>query len=108
MTVHLFGTTSCPSCCSYALRKTAEDNRREFSKDVLDTVERNFYVDDCFKSLPTKDEAISLVQELPELLSRGGFRLTKWLSNKREVLSHVPAGERAPCVSLQLENLPKD
>ena len=108
MTVHLFGATSSPSCCTYALRKTAEDNQREFSKDVLDTVERNFYVDDCLKSLPTKDEAISLVQELPELLTCGGFRLTKWLSNKREVLSHVPCGERAPCVSLQLENLPKD
>ena len=61
-----------------------EGNQREFSNDVLDTVERNFYVDDCLKSLPTKDEVISLVQELPKLLSRGGFRLTKWLSNKRE------------------------
>ena len=88
--------------------KTAEDNREEFSKDVLDTVERGFYVDDWLKSLPTKDEAISLVHELPDLLSRGGFRLTKWLSNEREFLSHVPQGERAPCLSLHLENLPKD
>ena len=108
MTVHLFGATSSPSCCSYALKKTAEDNQREFSKQALDTVDRNFYVDDCLKSLPTTEEAIDLVQELPALLSRGGFRLTKWLSNEREVLSHVPDTERAPCVSLNLEKLPKE
>lgn len=108
MTVHLFGATSSPSCCSYALKKTAEDNQREFSKDVVDTVSRDFYVDDYLRSLPTKEEAVNLVQELPILLSRGGFRLTKWLSNEREVLSLVPDSERAPCVSLQLEELPKD
>ena len=107
MTVHLFGATSSPSCCSYALKKTAEDNI-EFSKEVIDTVNRNFYVDDCLKSSPTKEEAIGLVKELPALLSRGGFRLTKWLSNEREVLSSVPDNERAPCVSLDLEKLPKD
>ncbi len=107
MAVHLFGATSSPSCFSYALKKTAEDNI-EFSKEVIDTVNRNFYVDDCLKSSPTKEEAIGLVKELPALLSRGGFRLTKWLSNEREVLSSVPDNERAPCVSLDLEKLPKD
>jgi hypothetical protein len=108
MTVHLFGATSSPSCCSYALKKTAEDNKQDFSKQVIDTVNRDFYVDDCLKSLPMKEEAVNLVEELPVLLSRGGFRLTKWLSNEREVLSHMPDNERAPCVSLQLEHLPKD
>ncbi|XP_028410467.1 uncharacterized protein LOC114533081 [Dendronephthya gigantea] len=108
MTVHLFGATSSPSCCSYALKKTAEDNALEFSQETVDTINRNFYVDDCLKSLPTKHEAIGLTKELPVLLSRGGFRLTKWLSNEREVLSHVPDNERAPCVSLNLEKLPKD
>jgi ribonuclease HI len=54
------------------------------------------------------EETVNLVKELPELLSRGGFRLTKWLSNEREVLSRVPDSERAPCVSLNLDELPKD
>ena len=85
--------------CSYALRKTAEDNGEDIGNDVLDA-------DDCLKSLPTKDEAIGLVQELPELLSRGEFRLTKCLLNEREILSHV-ADRGAPCVSLHLETLPK-
>ena len=68
----------------------------------------NFYVDDCLKSLPTKEEAISLVTELPELLSRGGFRLTKWVSNEKEVVSQVPISERASTVNLDLDQLPKE
>ena len=108
MTVHLFGATSSPSCCSYALKRTASDNQQEFSEEIIATLNRNFYVDDCLKSLPSIEEAVHVVEELPKLLSRGGFRLTKWLSNEREVLTHVPDSEKAPCVSLQLENLPRD
>ncbi|KAK3752078.1 hypothetical protein QZH41_005573 [Actinostola sp. cb2023] len=44
MRVHLFGATSSPSCASFGLRKTAEDNRNEFSETVIDSALRNFYV----------------------------------------------------------------
>ena len=30
-----------------------------------------------------------------ELLRHGGFRLTKWMSNSRDVLSSIPNSERA-------------
>ena len=33
--VHLFGTTSLPSCSSFALRKTAEDYKGDFEEDVV-------------------------------------------------------------------------
>lgn len=38
---------------------------------------------------------MTLVDELRELLSRGGFNLTKWISNSREVLRTVPEVERS-------------
>ena len=47
MLVHLFGATSSPSCASYALRKTATDNQGEFDIQMIDTLNRNFYVHDC-------------------------------------------------------------
>ena len=50
MVVHLFGATSSASCAIYALRKTAEENRPGASPEAVDTVLRNFYVDDCLKS----------------------------------------------------------
>lgn len=45
--------------------------------------------------------------ELRELLSKGGFRLTKWISISRDVISCVPEAERAPSVKdLDLINNP--
>ncbi|XP_054752108.2 uncharacterized protein LOC129257739 [Lytechinus pictus] len=107
MTVHLFGATSSPSCAAFALRKTAEDNEKDFSKEAVNTVRENFYVDDCLKSVPTKDDAVKIVQELCDLLKKGGFRLTKWVSNDRDALSSIPEAERAPSViDLDLDGLP--
>ena len=40
--VYLFGATSLPSCCSYALRKTAEDNQGYFSEKAIETVHNNY------------------------------------------------------------------
>ena len=38
-------------------------------------------MDDLLKSLPSEDETAQLALQLIELLSRGGFRLTKFMSN---------------------------
>ena len=111
MLVHLFGARLSPSCSSFSLKKTAEDNRKYFNAETIDTVNRNFYVDDCLKSVASKDEAVQLVDQLLALLRRRGFRLTKWLSNRREVLASVPKSDRAPSVkslNLDLEKLPID
>ena len=109
MLVHLFGATSSPSCASYALKKTATDNQGEFDIQMIDTLNRNFYVDDCLKSAPSVENALTIVQELPKLLEKGGFHLTKWISNCREVMSVIPEKERASTiVDLDLDKLPVD
>ena len=76
MLVHLFGAISSPVCANFALRRTAEDNKSYFPTEVINTVKRNFYVDDCLKSLPSVAVAIAYVNNLQALLARGGFRLT--------------------------------
>ena len=105
MTVHLFGAVSSPSCANFAMRRNAEDHRHEFSPDVVSTVLKNFYVDDCLKSLPSAAVAIKHVEELRRLMLRGGFNLTKWISNDREVLESIPVEARAKDVKdLDLDN----
>ncbi|XP_038065549.1 uncharacterized protein LOC119735724 [Patiria miniata] len=64
MTAHPFGGTWSPSCCSFALRRTAEDNRQDFHPDTVGCVKRSFYVDDCLVSLATEAEAIRVSREL--------------------------------------------
>jgi hypothetical protein len=95
MCVHLFGATSSPSCANYALRKTAEDAGPRFSQEVKNTFKRNFYVDDCLRSVKTEKEAVSLVTDLQRVCKTGGFHLTKWTSNNREVLQVIPRADRA-------------
>ena len=98
MMVHLFGSTSSPSCASFRLRKTAQDSAGDFGHEVVDTVLKNFYVDDCLKSVKSTEVAVELRKDLCALLPRGGFRLTKWLCNRKEVLQTIPISARAPPV----------
>jgi len=95
MGVHLFGGSSSPSCANFALKKTMQDNKAEFNPETIQTVEQKFYVDDCLKSVPTEDAAVTIADKLRELLARRGFKLTKWLSHSKRVLESLPESERA-------------
>ena len=75
MLVHLFGGASSPSCATSCVKRSTDGNK-DFDAVTIATVKRNFYVDDCLKSVPTNPKAVKLVGELRELLSRGGFHLT--------------------------------
>ena len=94
MTVHLFRATSSPSCVNFTLRKTAKDNATENNSEAAETVLKNFYGDDCLKSVATTDEVV----DLHDLLAKGGFRLTKWLSHNKQVLKSIPETERPTSV----------
>ena len=74
----------------YCIKRTAEDNKEDFTKEAVKSVQEDFYVDDLLKAVETPSKAISLVHELMTLLEKGGFRLTKWTSSCREVLANIP------------------
>jgi len=50
------------------------------------------------KSLPGEQKAVEHVGSLCTLLSHGGFKLTKWVSNSRDVLQVIPEKERAKVI----------
>ena len=81
MIVHVFGATSLPASANYTLQQTTKDNDLLFPQDVIITVLENFYMDDCLKSVDSAEEAIRMSDELSQLQKKGGFNLTKWLSN---------------------------
>ena len=95
MTVHLFEGTWLPSCCTYAMHRTVQNHEHQFSESACETVRRNFYVDDCLKSVSSVEEAVALVKELKTLLAQGGFNLTKWTSNHPAVLEAIPLSDRS-------------
>ena len=79
MCAHVFGGTSSPGCCNYALRKTGF---------------YNFYVDDLLKSLETEESAVRLIRDVKAMCQAGGFNLTKFISNKKKVIQSVPGYDR--------------
>ena len=111
MATHLFGGVWSPSCASYALKKAAEDLSDRFDPETIKTIDKNFYVDNCLKSLPSTDVAIRLVGQLRELLALHGFWLTKLVANSREVLRTLPEPEKAKSLvdlDFDKESLPRE
>ena len=99
MKVHLFGAKSSPSCAAFALLETAKRFGKYFPANVADVVRKGFYVDDCLTTVNDKKEGIQLVKDLKELLSKGGFHLTKWISNSQEVVQSIEPEERVKVVA---------
>ena len=91
------------------MRKTAHDNKDLFDAETVKTVHRNFYVDDLLKSVKTVKDAKRLYEQLTLMLASGGFHLTKWICNNREVLDVIPQSVMASQLrnfSLDIETLP--
>lgn len=106
MTRHLFGGVWSPACAAFALRQTLKEGGRTSNE-----LGRSFYVDDLLLSVDSEGEAMRCVQKLRETLRRGGFRLTKWMSNSTEVLATIPQHDRSSRVKdidLAKDELPED
>ena len=106
MLVHIFEAKSSPSVANFVMKTTAKKNAAEFSEEAVETLLRSFYMDDLLKSTSTVEHAIELVTEMKKLLADGGFNLTKWSSNSKEVIETVPLDERSK--SLQNIDLADD
>ncbi|KAI8512020.1 hypothetical protein Bbelb_111200 [Branchiostoma belcheri] len=103
MAVHVFGATSSPSCAGFALKKLAEDGEGRYTEEVLESIRNNFYVDDLLKSTSTVKEGGHLAKDTREACKDGGFRLTKWVSNYKEVMGGVLSTKRIAEENLDLD-----
>ncbi|XP_077971348.1 uncharacterized protein LOC144425702 [Styela clava] len=109
MSVFLFGTVCSPSCCNYALRQTAIDNKDDFEQSVIDATNDSFYVDDFCDSKPDAASALQHIKSVTEIAARGGFEVTKWVCNDREVLASIPEAHRskeAKRLDISIDELP--
>ena len=89
------------------MQQTVDDNEEPLSPEVINTVRRNFYLDDVLKSVPNEDNAIHLAEQLIQLMKESGFHLTKFPSNSRKLLVTLPEKERAnPALNLDLDQMP--
>jgi hypothetical protein len=94
MTRHLFGGVWCSSSSTYALRKVVADNPH-VDPIVADTIQRSFYVDDCLKSVESREEAEVVIHGTKSVLAEGGFNLTKFVANDSQLLDGIPDDQKA-------------
>ena len=95
MTRHIFGGVWCSSAATYALRRTADDNKTSYDSTLIEAAKNSFYVDDMLHSTSTEDDAVDTATQMINLCKEGGFNLTKWLSNSKTVLEALPAEKLA-------------
>ena len=96
MTVHIFGAASSAGVATYALRKTAIDHGDKYPSAAAKFVTDDFYVDDGVTSQGTVDEACQLFTDTQGLLSEGGLKLHKVMSNSPELMKKIPESDHAP------------
>ncbi|CAH8667374.1 unnamed protein product [Schistosoma curassoni] len=109
LTVRPFGAVSSPFCANFALRKTVDTFGKKLNKDVQVVVDKSFYFDDYLASIDNVQDAIELAKTLGLLLGKGGFGLTKWISNCLQVLESIHPEERAEAVrGIDFERLPTE
>ena len=92
----IFGANSSPSIAIFALRKLADLNLSNSNNLAIQSLRSNFYVDDGLMSCDSIDDAKTLVSQLVELLSTGGFVLTKFLANDSKILQSLPEKDKLP------------
>ena len=95
MKVHLFGAVSSPGCANFGLKRAAAEGRAEFGDAAAQFIKRDFYVDDGVKSVPTVDEAVSMIKNSQGICAKAGMKLPKIMSNSKQVLESIPVDERA-------------
>ena len=63
MTLHIFGATDPPCVANLMLKRTA-DEENHFDPTTLETLRRNFYVDDVLQAVSTSEAVIKLSKQL--------------------------------------------
>ena len=91
-TRHVLGAKSSPTCANYALHQVAKDNAVN-DESLVKTVQQNFDMDDFLKSVRNPQEAIEIYQKIRDVLIKGVFDLTKWITSDDEVKSQIPETE---------------
>lgn len=100
MCKHIFGNSPSSAIATYGLRKAVSVDPST-SEDVVNFVNKNFYVDDGLLSTTTPEKAVEIMKKTQAaLLTGGNLRLHKVASNK-DVVNAFPPEETAS----DLENM---
>ena len=102
MLVHIFGATDSPYCANFAVKFVARDNKERCGRIASESILKPFYTN-LLKSVITT-EAVNLAKEITNVMRRRGFRLTKFISNDKDVMNSILVAETAKSFQTALFN----
>ncbi|XP_070527718.1 uncharacterized protein [Cardiocondyla obscurior] len=88
-----YGTTSAPFLATKCLDHLAQKCAKEYPVGSR-RIREDFYVDDLLTGADTLSETKRVREEIVEILRRGNFELSKWLSNRDELIPDRARGVR--------------
>lgn len=88
ITVVTFGLASSPFLAQRCLLQAARDAQEEYPV-ASKVIAKDFYMDDCASGNDTVPQAIKTAKEVEKILDGAGFKLTKWKSNKKEIMEAI-------------------
>ncbi|XP_048484221.1 uncharacterized protein LOC119690508 [Plutella xylostella] len=91
----LFGATCSPFIAQYIKNKNAL-KYQDLHPEAVDVIINSHYMDDCLHSCADESQAIELVRDITAIHKSGGFEITRWSSNNKQVLQSIPAAALAP------------
>ena len=97
---HIFAETSSPSYCIYALRCTATGNKHNLGKEAAVTLEKKSFLILAQISQFSQGYKINNFNVI-SICGAGGFNLTNFTSNRKEVLLSIPDERRRKGVNIQ-------
>ena len=84
-----FGLSAAPYLAIRCLKQLAQDEGHRFPK-AAEILQRDFYVDDALTGAPTRKEALSMREELTQILQTAGLKIRQWASNDPYLLRDLP------------------
>jgi Pao retrotransposon peptidase/Family of unknown function (DUF5641)/Protein of unknown function (DUF1759)/Integrase zinc binding domain len=95
MKAMLFGTKSSPFLAQYVKNKNAEAYQHEFPEAAA-AIQDNHYVDDYLGGANNVEEAERLIFDVVNVHKKGGFHLTKFASNSKDLMERIPNELKSP------------
>ena len=91
--VHLFGNTCSPALAHAGIKYATSHPEANKYPEAVRLLTENMYVDDLLAGCRNIEDAIELLENIREILSKLNIRFCKIISNAPEVMNHFPQSE---------------
>ena len=73
ISVHIIGKIDSACIANWAVKKTAKDQTKSYSKTAIESILEHFYTDDFLELSSSETEAITICKKISKILKKGGI-----------------------------------